>query len=34
MTSFMEIMTSGGSMMNGKGVMELPDEWETLQLKK
>jgi hypothetical protein len=34
MTSIMEIMTHGGSMINEKGATELPDEWEALQFKK
>jgi hypothetical protein len=34
MTSVMEIMTRGGSMMNRKGATELPDEWEVFQFKK
>jgi hypothetical protein len=34
LTSVMAIMTRGGSMMNGKGATELPDEWAMLQLKK
>jgi hypothetical protein len=33
MTSFMEIMTPGGSMMNRKGATEMLDEWAMLHFK-